>query len=119
MAKSTKHFESRLNSLFISPEKYKQHPLYDTISHILFQQDPMRLNFGENTGEYYLEAHAIGSKLNKCKNEQDVVIVVDTVLSDWFSKEWFYAKPAVTKEEQLMKMSSAIWKTKHRSVKEQ
>ena len=103
MTTPNKHIEPKLS---LSTDE----ALMQAISAILFKHDAMLINFeGMNTGEYNLEAKSILPLLNDCKNQMDVALLIDKVLSEWFSKNWAKVKSDTTKNIQLTEMSSAIW----------
>ena len=57
------------------------------ISKLLFEKDPVGINFEDNTDEYDSEAAMILGKLNTCKNVQDVKKLVYNVFMNHFDKE--------------------------------
>lgn len=61
--------------------------LYYEISEILFEQDPISINFGDNTDEYEPEVETILPRLKKCHSFLDVRKVVHEEFVNWFSKE--------------------------------
>ncbi len=61
--------------------------LYDEVCEILFEQDPISINFGVNSDEYDPEVETILPRLKKCKSSLDVRKVVHEEFVKWFSKE--------------------------------
>ena len=85
-------------------------PVCQIIAKILFQYDPMRINFGENTGEYITEARWMAAFIGKGANEKEIGLIVDRVLSEWFSSRWFVVRGKASKRTQVHDIGSAIWK---------
>ena len=109
MAKITKHINDKL----FTEEKKLPHqtvwPLRDIVGWILFQNDPLEVNMGENLREYHPEAEAVTMQLDQCESVTDVMLLVDTVLSSWFFKDWGTVKTSSSKQEQLTQMGTQIW----------
>ena len=61
------------------------------IAAILFEVDPCLINFGENTGEYIVEAGFISSQLKRCPCVIQLKTIVDETLNRYFSKNWGYS----------------------------
>jgi len=59
----------------------------ETISKLLFEKDPIGINYENNTDEYDSEAVMIFQKLNKCRSVEDVKTLVYQVFVDQFDKE--------------------------------
>ena len=58
------------------------------IAAILFEVDPCLINFGENTGEYIVEAECIANQINDCRSLNQIKTIVDETLIKDFSKNW-------------------------------
>ena len=58
------------------------------IAAILFEVDPCLINFGENTGEYIVEADCFASKLKRCQSMNQMKTIIDKTLNRYFSKNW-------------------------------
>ena len=61
--------------------------LFDSVADILFQHDPVEINFGNNTDEYYPEVRTILPRLRNCHSAQDVTSVVHEEFVKWFEPE--------------------------------
>ncbi len=59
--------------------------LHDDISEILFNIDPMSINFEENLEEYNAPARSILFHLNDCRSADDVLNVLVHEFEHWFS----------------------------------
>lgn len=75
------------------------------ISMILFEYDPMCLNFGFNTDEYDHEAWAIAIKLKVISNPLDIVEIIYDVFLRSFSKDL----SMYNRETKWVKMALRIW----------
>jgi hypothetical protein len=63
----------------------KQYGLwFDTVSAVLFESDPMGINFGENTDEYDPETGTILPRLAAAKSVEDVRTIVYEEFCRWF-----------------------------------
>ena len=80
------------------------------IAAILFSHDPMIINFGENVGEYNLEAQTIVGLLKVDSSQKDIVKILDVVMSKWFGKNWAKINSKTTKKEKLARLSADIYK---------
>ncbi len=60
-------------------------PTASEISELLFEHDPMGLNFGDNTDEYDAEAEAIASRLKAGMRAQRVCAIVHEEFRRWFA----------------------------------
>ncbi len=87
----------------VSIAKKKYPELVKAISQCLFEDDPVGINFENNTDEYDPEAATILAKLKDCKSENDVLKVVYTEFCRWFGKETTGSMTRYTK------VSSLIW----------
>ena len=83
-----------------------QHPLLLTvISSILFESDPMCLNFGSNDDEYDPEAISIISELTVAKSTEDVANIVIVQFLHWFDCDLSPYKD----NDKFIRMSQRIW----------
>ena len=76
--------------------------LYDRVSSILFEEDPIGINFGENTDEYEPEADTIVPRLKSCHTAGEVQAVVYEEMVRWFDAT---AGPA----ERYATIAARIW----------
>ncbi len=60
--------------------------LYDRVAALLFESDPVGLNFGGNTDEYELEAGTILPRLKEAGSAQDVERIVHEEFCRWFGE---------------------------------
>ena len=77
--------------------------LFESISTALFRDDPMGINFQNNTDEYEPEVGTILPRLRTCKSEQDVLNVVYEEFTKWFDPA------SVGPKERYTKVSAEIW----------
>jgi hypothetical protein len=82
-------------------EKYGK--LFDATAALLFQHDPICINFEENIDEYELEARTILPRLRNCRCAADVTRVVHEEFVRWFS---FEAGPV----ERYEKIGEELWR---------
>ena len=61
--------------------------LYEEVTRILFEEDPIRINFETNTDEYEPEAGTILPRLRGCATAEDVRMLVHTEFVHWFGSE--------------------------------
>ena len=61
--------------------------LYPTVAAILFELDPMGINFETNTDEYEFEAKTIIPRLAQARTQQDVETIVHQEFCHWFGAE--------------------------------
>ena len=61
--------------------------LIERLSAILFEEDPIGVNFEDNTDEYDLEAGTIVPRLKDCHSVEDVRAVVHEEFVRWFEAE--------------------------------
>jgi hypothetical protein len=59
--------------------------LYARVSAILFEEDPIRINFTSNTDEYEPEVDTILPRLARCVTVEDVRAVVHEEFVRWFN----------------------------------
>jgi hypothetical protein len=57
---------------------------YERVSEILFAEDPIGINFDDNTDEYEPEASTILPRLRTCRSVEDVQQVVHEEFVKWF-----------------------------------
>ncbi len=57
---------------------------YELVSDILFTEDPVGINFEENTDEYEPEVCTILPRLGSCRSADDVTRVVHEEFVKWF-----------------------------------
>jgi hypothetical protein len=77
--------------------------LFDRIAAILFESDPMGINYGTNTDEYEPEAGTILPRLRHAGTVEDVEAVVHEEFVRWFGAE--EAGP----RENYRAVSATIW----------
>ena len=61
--------------------------LFDTVAALLFENDPMGINFGDNTDEYDPEVGTILPRLSRCHSQADTRKVVFEEFCRWFGPE--------------------------------
>jgi hypothetical protein len=86
--------------------------LFKDVSGILFELDPVGINYGSNTDEYDLEALTIIPQLNSCRSANDVFKLVVCEFRHWFS---VLCGPAV----QYKVISRRIWAAWQRHLRTQ
>ena len=59
--------------------------LFDTVSGILFQHDPIGINFDHNTDEYEPEVETILPRLKGCNSADDTLNVIHEEFQKWFN----------------------------------
>jgi hypothetical protein len=59
--------------------------LFASVSAILFECDPIGINFDDNTDEYDAEAGSIIPRLRECSTESEVRRVIHEEFAKWFS----------------------------------
>ncbi len=64
--------------------KQKYGVAYERVSNILFTEDPIAINFGENTDEYEPEVGTILPRLRDCRSVDDVRRIVHEEFVIWF-----------------------------------
>lgn len=77
--------------------------LYDRLLAILFEEDPVGINFEDNTDEYEPEVDSILPRLKSCRSASDVQTVVHEEFVRWFDADT--AGPV----ERYKKVASRIW----------
>jgi hypothetical protein len=83
-----------------------QHPLLlKEVSSILFESDPMCLNFDNNVDEYDPEAVSIISELSEAQSPEDVADIVIVQFRNWFDCDLSPYKD----NDKFTRMSKRIW----------
>ncbi|MFZ5892669.1 MAG: hypothetical protein ACOY0T_16540 [Myxococcota bacterium] len=60
---------------------------YDRLEALLFEEDPLGINFGHNTDEYAPEVGTILPLLRTCRSVEDVQDVIHSEFSRWFDAD--------------------------------
>lgn len=60
---------------------------FAAVSKLMFEHDPISINFGENTDEYEPEAGSVIPRLESCVSADDVTTVVYEEFQRWFGKD--------------------------------
>lgn len=76
--------------------------LFASVSAILFECDPIGINFDDNTDEYDAEAGSIIPRLRECATERDVRRVIHEEFTKWFSD-------TAGEESRYTECSGKIW----------
>jgi hypothetical protein len=61
--------------------------LFDAVSKALFEDDPIGINFGDNTDEYDPEAGTVIPRLSGAVSEDDVQTIVFEEFCRWFDSD--------------------------------
>lgn len=77
--------------------------LFDGVSELLYQHDPIGINFEDNADEYEPETETILPKLRSCHSADDVLLVVHAEFVRWFDSGT--AGPP----EHYRKIATEIW----------
>lgn len=85
------------------PSKRDSKKLDIGIQKILFEHDPVGLNFGVNEDEYAPEAGTILRRLPEAKSAKELCTIVHKEFVNWFD-EGIAGRP-----EQYTKIAQAIW----------
>jgi hypothetical protein len=85
------------------PWQREYRTLFDEIAALLFNHDPMGINFASNTDEYDPEARTILPRLNTCESVDDVRLVVHEEFCHWFGDG------IVGSAESYQKIAKDIW----------
>ena len=93
--------------------KQKYPKLFASISAICFRQDPIGINFSDNTDEYDPEAGTILPRLKECRNKEDVRKIVCEEFIRWFGSE------IVGEESKYQIISEEIWKAWRESLEKE
>ena len=78
--------------------------LFDEIAALLFQHDPIGINYDHNTDEYEIETETILPRLSSCRSADDVLQVVHEEFVRWFDP--VIAGP----RERYAELSREIWR---------
>ena len=74
----------RQNLLRRAQLRQESSELYDWLLHLLFERDPIGINYDQNTDEYEPEVGTILPRLGSCSNAEDVQRVIHEELCRWF-----------------------------------
>ncbi len=85
--------------------------LVAAIEELLFEDDPIGINFGTNTDEYRAEAQSIVIRLPETTSEHGVVNIVHEVFVNWFDPQ--IAGPI----ERYLPVSQKIWAMWNRTLR--
>lgn len=77
--------------------------LFFAISNVLFQADPIGINFRSNTDEYDPETRTIISRLKTANTAQDVQAIVHEEFDNWFGAD------TAGSQQQYEAVSLKIW----------
>ena len=99
MARTREEIQSETKRL-----KKEYGDLFDGIAEILLRHDPIDINFGHNTDEYYPEVRSILPLLKTCHSPQEVMATVHGEFQRWFDEE--LAGP----KEEYRKIAEEMWK---------
>jgi hypothetical protein len=67
--------------------KAKYGELFDSVAEILFRNDPIGINFEDNTDEYEPETRTILPRLKTCQSSEDVLTMVHEEFQSWFDPD--------------------------------
>ena len=84
--------------------------LVDTVSRILFERDPIGLNFGGNTDEYNPEAATILMRIDQAATQEDLLRIIHEEFIRWFDAE--IAGP----ESRYDQIAQDVWSAYRRAV---
>jgi hypothetical protein len=85
--------------------------LFDATAALLFQHDPIGINFDNNTGEYQPEAETILPRLSSCQSSDEALNVVHEEFVRWFGADT--AGP----RERYEQVASELWQLWQKSGK--
>jgi hypothetical protein len=77
--------------------------LYERLTSILFEEDPVGINFEDNADEYETEVDTILPRLKECRSVEDVRAVVHEEFVRWFDADT--AGPP----ERYTRIATRIW----------
>lgn len=60
---------------------------YDRLQAILFEEDPVGINFGHNYDEYDPEVRTILPRLRTCRSVRDIQVAIHEEFCRWFNPE--------------------------------
>jgi hypothetical protein len=86
-------------------EKEEMMPLVQEVSSILFECDPMCVEFGTNSDEYDLVADTVVLLLKHKETVDDVIGVIIASIKQWFSSDLSNYKT----NDKFISMSKRIW----------
>lgn len=78
--------------------------LFAEVSKAMFERDPCRINFGNNTDEYDSEAGTVIPYLSSCASEEDVIAVLQHEFLSWFGLS------IAGKRERHIELARDIWR---------
>ena len=78
--------------------------LFDSVTALLFRNDPIGINFDDNTDEYEPEARTILPRLRTCESSTDVLRVVHEEFVRWFGAD------TAGSPERYSDIASEIWR---------
>lgn len=81
----------------------KHQDLFDVVSRILFENDPIGINFDTNTDEYDPEAGTILPRLRECESAKDVRRITHEEFVRWFEPH------TVGPEDAYTEIAEQIW----------
>ena len=77
--------------------------MFDVVSDILFEIDPMGINFGSNSDEYDPEVGSILPRLEECDSVEDVRRITHQEFVVWFGAD------SAGPEESYTEVAEQIW----------
>jgi hypothetical protein len=83
--------------------KRKYKTLFDRLSKLLFEADPVGINFEDNTDEHEPEVGTILPRLESAKSVEDVQIIVHEAFSQWFESD------SAGSREHYASISREVW----------
>ena len=84
--------------------------LFETVSRILFEQDPIRINFGTNSDEYESEATTILLRIDQAATQEQLLRIIHEEFIRWFGGA--IAGP----ESKYKQIAAEIWSAYRRAV---
>ena len=84
--------------------KERYHSLYDEVLDILFQHDPIGINFETNTDEYEPEVDTILPRLKEAASTDDLRRIIHEEFMRWFNGE-----DTAGPEAKYDKIAQAVW----------
>ncbi len=87
----------------VTDHSIKQAQIAAKVNALLFDADPMRLNFGDNTDEYQIEADHIVEMLHTAQSANEVTDMVFQVFSACFGNE------VTPRKETFSPVATKIW----------
>ncbi|KND47071.1 MAG: hypothetical protein AB199_01425 [Parcubacteria bacterium C7867-004] len=77
---------------------------FDKVSMVLFEHDPIGLNFDDNVDEYELEAGMVMNRFPKANNIDELATIIFEVFVECFDKEL-----ATRKREVYQQIAKEVW----------